>query len=118
MPLLVYVDGVTRLETAEEEAERLAREEAAANVPAVFQPIERYDFWLAVKDAMGLRKDDVIAAIDASALSDDQKYDAKLVIADAQRYRRDDPNVVLLLNLMGYSEQEADAFWRWATPVA
>ncbi|MGZ2448500.1 hypothetical protein ACVIRO_001254 [Rhizobium ruizarguesonis] len=116
MPLMIYIDGVTRLETAEEEAERLARE-AVANTPAPLQPIMKYIFWKAVHDAFGLTKDEVIASIDASSMTADEKYLAKLGIETSVAYQRDDPNVVSLLNLMGYSEQEADDFWRWASPT-
>lgn len=80
-----------------------------------FFPIPRYDFWIAVHDAFGLTKDEVLAAIDTSDLDANQQYLAKLGIADAQTYRRDDPNVVTLLTLMGYSAQEADTFWKWAS---
>jgi hypothetical protein len=85
--------------------------------PAPLAAIMKYPFWKAVHDAFGLTKDEVIAAIDASSMTSDEKYLAKLGIETAVAYQRDDPNVVLLLNLMGYSEQEADDFWRWATPT-
>ncbi|MGY5795202.1 hypothetical protein ACXHXM_34165 len=91
---------------------------AAYEAPAeAFKPIPRYDFWLAVGSHLSLTKDTVLAAIDASDLSDDDKYYARLGINEAQTYLRDDPNVISLLDLMGYSASEADDFWRWAQPT-
>ncbi|WP_027684323.1 hypothetical protein [Rhizobium leguminosarum] len=115
MAEMLYINGVTRPETAKEEAERLAS--VASALPAPLQPIMKYIFWKAVHDAFGLTKDEVIASIDASSMTADEKYLAKLGIETAVAYQRDDPNVVSLLNLMGYSEQEADDFWRWASPT-
>ncbi len=85
--------------------------------PIGFKPIPKYDFWRSVDVHLHLTKDQVLDAIDKSAMDEREKYRARLGITDAQTYIRDDPNVVSLLSLMGFETREADAFWLWAQPA-
>ncbi len=85
--------------------------------PIGFKPIPKYDFWRSVDVHLHLTKDQVLDAIDKSAMDAREKYRARLGITDAQTYIRDDPNVVSMLSLMGFETREADAFWLWAQPA-
>jgi len=102
-----YIDGVFREMTSAEYAEFNALQEQALQGAKPFSPIEPVPFWEAAWDLLSLKKADVYTAIE----DPDERYLAALDIEGRKTYRRDDPTLVKLADMLGYPAQEMDALW-------
>lgn len=102
-----YIDGVFREMTAGEYAEFSVLQQQAQHTPKPFLPIEPVPFWKAAWDLLSLKKADVYAAIEAP----DERYLAELDIEGRKSYRRDDPMVVRLSELLDFPAEQMDTLW-------
>jgi hypothetical protein len=70
-------------------------------------PIEPVLFWKAAWDVLSLKKADIYAAIE----DPDERYLAELDIEGRKSYRRDDPIVVRLSQLLDFPADQMDTLW-------
>jgi hypothetical protein len=102
-----YVDGIFREMTSVEYTEYTTLQEQVRQAPKPFLPIDPVPFWKATWDLLSLKKADIYAAIE----NPDECYLAELDIEGRKTYRRDDPTLVKLADMLGYPAQEMDALW-------
>jgi hypothetical protein len=102
-----YIDGVFREMTSAEYADFSALQEQAVRAPKPFLPIEPVLFWKAAWDVLSLKKADIYAAIE----DPDERYLAELDIEGRKSYRRDDPIVVRLSQLLDFPADQMDTLW-------
>jgi hypothetical protein len=100
------VNGVLVDLSPEEEAEFLAMQ-GSFPIPSPFKPIEPVPFWRAAWDLLSLKKTDVYSAI----TDPDERYLAELDVEGRKSYLRDDPMVVQLATLNGYTPEAMDNLW-------
>lgn len=84
------------------------------DAPVIFPPLTPRQLWRAAYDSLQMTKEDVVASIDASAMTDSEKKLAKIDIECASSYLREDATVVAMAALMGFAEAEFDSLWLWA----
>lgn len=77
------------------------------DLPPEFKPIEPVPFWKAAWDLLQLKKSDVYAAL----TDPDERYLAELDVEGRKTYRRDDPMVSRLADLLGYPSDQMDSLW-------
>lgn len=75
--------------------------------PVEFKPIEPAPFWQAAFDMLQLKKTTILNAI----VDEDERYLAELDINGRKTYLRDDPMVIQLSTLHGYTDAEMDSLW-------
>jgi hypothetical protein len=102
-----YINGAFREMTSAEHVEFNALQEQTLQAPMRFLPIEPVPFWRAAWDLLSLKKADIYAAIENA----DERYLVELDVEGRKSYRRDDPMVVKLADIMGYPPEEMDALW-------
>jgi hypothetical protein len=102
-----YIDGIFREMTSAEYAEFNALQEQALQVPKSFLPIEPVPFWKAAWDLLSLKKSDIYAVIE----DPDERYLAELDVEGRKSYRRDDPMVVRLSQLLELPVEQMDTLW-------
>lgn len=107
------IDGeVVTMSDARYAAWTVEMEALMGDAVSPFLPILPAPFWLGAWDLLQLKKDDVVASINASTtLSDDDKVVAVTNLTERTRYLRDDPNVALLASFMGYPPEQMDSLW-------
>ncbi|MCS4242767.1 hypothetical protein M2418_002293 [Rhizobium sp. BIGb0125] len=102
-----YSDGIFREMTSAEYAEFSALQERALRAPKQFLPIEPVPFWRAAWDLLSLKKADIYAAIE----DQDERYLAELDVEGRKSYRRDDPMVMRLSQLLNFPAEQMDTLW-------
>jgi len=102
-----YIDGIFREMTSAEYAEFSALQERALRAPKQFLPIEPVPFWRAAWDLLSLKKADIYAAIE----DQDERYLAELDVEGRKSYRRDDPMVMRLSQLLNFPAEQMDTLW-------
>jgi hypothetical protein len=102
-----YNDGIFREMTSAEYAEFSALQERALRAPKQFLPIEPVPFWRAAWDLLSLKKADIYAAIE----DQDERYLAELDVEGRKSYRRDDPMVMRLSQLLNFPAEQMDTLW-------
>lgn len=110
----IFIDGVLREATPEEEAEILEAQAASQPQPQdpLSLPLARLTFWLAAAE-IGVYKPLVRANIDAMP-EGPEKYEAIVWFEEATVYRRNDPLLIQLAAAEGITEPQLDALWVWA----
>lgn len=102
-----YINGAFREMTSVEYADYITLQEKALQAPMRFLPIEPVPFWKAVWDLLSLKKADIYAAIEDL----DERYLAELDVEGRKSYRRDDPMVVRLSQLLDFPTEQMDTLW-------
>ncbi len=102
-----YPADATEVPFPPEDGRQVWQGDAWLPLPPEFLPIEPVPFWRAALEILELKKSDVL-----NALTDpDERYLAELEIEGRKTYRRDDPLVVKLAQMKGYTSERMDTLW-------
>jgi hypothetical protein len=93
-----------------------AEYQAFLNPPEPLPDLYKWQLWLAALELEPpIYKAGVLASVEGMAdLSDKEKETIRIMIEDTQGYKREDPRIDLLAQVMGISPAQMDSLWRWA----
>jgi len=84
-----------------------------------FPDLYKWQLWLAALELEPpIYKADVLASIANMAdFSEKDKETVRIMIEDTQGYKRADPRIGLLAQVMGIPPGQMDSLWRWAAEI-